>query len=112
MDSEFLILKWELIENNLSEKEIDLLYDLVSKVTDEECEDDDYCVLKRSYIEGKKLAKKFDKERKIALIEKLNELATLSSSEIAHIEADEALLDYIYDKDVSSAFDKVRKNYG
>lgn len=45
------------------------------------------------------------------LLEKLNELRDDHDTESAHLEADELLLAYIADADVSSAFKRLRRWY-
>lgn len=48
---------------------------------------------------------------KEALIERLKTLAEWDDNEAAHIEADDALIEYIDDNDVKEAFDSIRKWY-
>lgn len=45
------------------------------------------------------------------LIAKLKEIALNSDTEVAHVDADAALLEFINDKDVTKAFDAIDKWY-
>ena len=49
--------------------------------------------------------------RKLALLKKLRILAQKSDYEIAHWKADELLIEYINDKEIEEAYDKVGKWY-
>lgn len=46
------------------------------------------------------------------LLQRLRELLTSDDTEAAHSEADQLLIDYIGDKDIAKAFDKLEKWYG
>ena len=50
-------------------------------------------------------------KKKLALIKKLRVLAQKSDYEIAHWKADELLIEYINDKEIEEAYDKVGKWY-
>lgn len=45
------------------------------------------------------------------LLENLNELKEYSDFEYAHLKADELLLDYINDKEITQAFEQIEKQY-
>lgn len=45
------------------------------------------------------------------LLESLSELANFSDDEVAHYEADQALLDYINDPEVTGAWGKIPRWY-
>ena len=45
------------------------------------------------------------------LLEKLAEYARSGDEEVAHLKADEALLDYIDDREIKDAFNKIDKWY-
>ena len=115
MDGEFLVLKWEVIENKLSYSELELFYDLLNKITEDDFEEDEYYVFPKAYIDGYRKGREFDKierkEKKEKLLKELEELGKLKNKEIAHAEADEAIIKYIADKDITKAFDNINKDF-
>ena len=115
MDGDFLVLKWEVIESKLSCSELDLFYDLLNKITEDETYEDEYCVFPKAYIDGYRAGREFDKaerkEKKEKLLKELEELGNLKDTEIAHAEADEAIIKYIADKEITKAFDNVNKDF-
>lgn len=108
MEKEFLVLDWEVIENNLSQKELDLFYDLLNKITEYELEEDDYCVIRKSYLKRVELEEKEHKERKKELFKRLEELSKLEDRDLAHAEADELLINFILDKEIEKLYDKIK----
>ena len=57
------------------------------------------------------MSKKHKKINKQELIDKLHNLKESGDHEGAHGDADEALLDYIHDDEVTEAFDDIEKWY-
>lgn len=114
MNKEFLVIKWNNIEDKLSDSELELFYDLLNKITEDNFEDD-YCVFPKAFIDGyrkgQEEGKKERKEKKEKLLKELEELSELKDVEISHAEADEALVKYIGDKDIMEAFEKIEKWY-
>ena len=114
MNSKFLVLKWEDIEDSLDNGDLNLLYDLLDKVTFDKPEKDYYVIDKSDPVayripevmQGKKL-----QISKSKAIEILKELQELKDYEIAHVEADEVLLKYINDKEIEEAFEGIGKLY-
>lgn len=115
MNNEFLILKWDVIEEKLDSNDLNDFYKLLNIIVEDESEDDDYCVFPKAYIDGYRKGQEFTKEenkkKKEKLLAELEELSTLKDVEIAHAEADEALVQYINDRDVTKAFQKIEKWY-
>ena len=109
MEKEFLVLDWEIIENNLSQKELDLFYDLLNKITEYELEEDDYCVIRKSYLRKIELEEIEQKEKKKELFKHLEELSNLKDKSVAHAEADEILINFISNKDIEKLYDKIIK---
>ena len=88
---------------------------LLNIIIEDDTDDNEYCVFSKAFVDGykkgKELSAKEHKERKEKLLAKLNELSELKDLEIAHVEADEALVKYIDDKDIVEAFEKIEKWY-
>lgn len=110
-DSKYLVIEWQWLEDSLSGSELETLYEYLDRAsfdkeeqkhyvikTTEPCADEVSDILKNKYI------KKQIKLPKEELLDKLKELSQLEDGEIAHIEAVEALLDYINDDSVTDAF--------
>ena len=115
MFNKFLVVKWEWIEEALDDKELDTLYYLLSKVTDEKPEHKYYVVNTDESYAGKVKAIIDRGESKISreeLLRILKELAELKHDpEVAHSEADEAIINYINDPEIEKAFEEVPKWY-
>lgn len=113
MDSKFLVLKWDSIEEKLSDSELNDFYKLLNIIIEDESEEDEYCVFPKAYVDGYRKGQEFTKEenkkKKENLLELLEELSNLKDVEIAHAEADEALIKYINDRDIAKAFEKIEK---
>lgn len=114
MQEDYLVLEWNCIENNLSDVELEMFYDLINKITCQEPERK-YLVLdefKPYVVCNPEVANtKEIKLTKEDLLSQLNELSELGDIEMAHAEADELLLNYIDDREIESAFDKIEKWY-
>ena len=110
MNSDFLILKWSSVEGSLSDEELETLYLLLNKISDED--DTEYCAFPKAYVdgykEGVKERKKEQENKKELLISKLEELKELEDSDLVRAEVDEALLEYINDKDIERIYDKIK----
>ena len=119
MQNEYLVIKWDWIEETLTDEELDTFYSLISVVTEDkpEC---DYLVVnsQEPYAEevdsmikrGKGSTKGKGVVTKSYLLKELKEL-TEADPELAHGEADELLINYINDAEIEKAFDEVPKWY-
>lgn len=115
MNREFLVLKWNDIEDKLSSDELELFYDFLNKITEDKLDEDDFYVFPKAYIDGYRKGQEFSKierkEKKEKLLKELEELKKLANIEIAHLEADEAIINFISDKDITKAFESIKKCY-
>ena len=113
MFNKFLVMKWEWLENALDDIELETLYALLQKASNDKPDYKYYvCNTDEPYAD-KILATLQGGTPKISrkeLLDKLEELRE-ADPEIGHVEADEALLDYINDKEVEDAFEKIEKWY-
>ena len=111
--NKFLVMSWEWIEDSLSDEEIEALYGLLDKASSDKPETN-YIVVDSSepYAE-KVLELQKSKAPVLTKAEALRVLEELTGAdpELAHIEADEALINYINDKEIEKAFDEVPKWY-
>ena len=119
MFNEYLVIKWDWIEEALTDDQLDTLYSLISVATDNKPECDYYVVnSKEPYAEevesmikkGKGSNKGKGVVTKSYLLKELKEL-TEADPELAHGEADELLINYINDAEIEKAFDEVPKWY-
>jgi hypothetical protein len=115
VNSKFLVLKWDSIEEKLSDNELNDFYKLLNIIIEDESEEDEYCVFPKAYVDGYRKGQEFTKEenkrKRENLLKLLEELSNLKDVEIAHAEADEALLNFINDRDIAKAFEKIEKWY-
>lgn len=109
IDSEYLIIKWDWLENSLDDVELDKLYEFINRASFDKDEDRIFVIQKVPYQNEAldNINKKSVKLEKEKLLNKLNELSKLEDSEIACIEATEALLDYINDDDITDAYSDI-----
>ena len=117
LNSRYLVIEWEWLEDTLSNEELEQLYEFLERASFDKDEDRYYVVntkvpysnevleiLKRK---GYKEPEKPVKVTKQQLLDRLQELSKLEDGEIAHVEAVESLLDYINDDAITDAFSDV-----
>jgi hypothetical protein len=113
--NKFLVVKWDWIEEALTDSELNDLYHLLSIITENKPEYKYYVVnTDEPYVDKiKAIVEKGDsKISREDLLRKLKELAELKHDlEVAHSEADELLLSYINDPEIEKAFEEVPKWY-
>ena len=117
LDSKYLVINWEWLEDSLEDNELDTLYEFLDRASFDKEEDRYYVVnTKEPYADevlkilkrkGYKEPEKSVKITKVQLLNKLRELSKLQDGEIAHIEAVEALLDYINDDEIIDAYSDI-----
>lgn len=115
MFNKFLVIKWDWIEETLGDNELNTLYGLLAKVTENKPEYKYYVVntdepyadkIKATVEKGDSKISRYD------LLNKLTELAGDSGDiEAVHAEADELLLEYLNDPEIEAAFEEVPKWY-
>lgn len=114
MFNKFLVVKWDWIEEALNDNELNILYGLLSQVTDDK-PDYKYYVVNTDEPYADKIKVIIEKgDSKISrqeLLNKLKELADIEDTAIAHSEADELLLNYINDPEIEKAFEEVPQWY-
>lgn len=116
MTDKFLVMDWEWLENSLDDEEIETFYGLLDKASADkpEC---NYIVVDTREPYAEKIQDIVKNGRhtrgmlKSEAIKILQELSGLEDLELAHIEADEALLKYLNDKDIEKAYEGVSKWY-
>ena len=111
--TKFLVMKWEWLENALDEIELETLYSLIAKASNDK-PDYKYYVVNTDEPYADKIIQTIQAPpAKISRKELLERLADLQEAdpELAHIEADEAIMNYINDKEVEEAFDLLEKWY-
>lgn len=121
MNSDFLVMKWDWLEEALSDDEINTLYYLLRVASEDKPECHYYVVdTKEPYAEQVKdildrKGKVQEGRQKISRFELLKALKELegdySDPEASHAEADELLLNYINDLEIESLFYKIPKWY-
>ena len=115
MFNKFLVVKWDWIEEALTDSELNDLYHLLSIITEGKPEYKYYVVnTDEPYVDKvKAIVEKGDsKISRADLIENLKELTELKHDpEVAHSEADELLLNYINDPEIEKVFEEVPKWY-
>lgn len=106
LNSEYLIIPWEWLEDTLSGSELETLYEFLDRASFDKDEDRIFVTQEvpchneaLDYMNKKKV--KLTKEQ---LLKRLAELSKLEDGEMAHYEAVEALLDYINDGSITDAF--------
>ena len=115
MFKKFLVVKWDWIEETLTDSELNDLYHLLSIITENKPEYKYYVVnTDEPYVDKiKAIVEKGDsKISREDLLRNLKELAELKHDpEVAHSEADELLLGYINDPEIEKAFEEIPKWY-
>ena len=115
MFNKFLVVKWDWIEEALNDNELETLYKLLSIITEDKPEYKYYVVnTDEPYVDKiKAIVEKGDsKISREELLEELKELSELKHDpEVAHSEADEAIINYINDPEIEQAFEEVPKWY-
>lgn len=117
LNSNYLVIPWEWLEDSLDDNELEKVYEFLERASFDKEEDRYYVVntkepyanevleiLKRGCYREPQKPVKIAKEK---LLDRLGELSKLEDGEIAHIEAVEALLDYINDDDIIDAYTDV-----
>ena len=106
LNSDYLIIPWEWLEDTLSGDELETLYEFLDRASFDKDEDRRFVTQKvpcqneaLDYMNKKKV--KVTKEQ---LLERLAELSKLEDNEIAHVESIEALIEYINDDDIADAY--------
>lgn len=116
MPNDFLVVKWEDIENNLNDEDLETFYELLAKATNETAEKDYYVIDTEAPYAGmvKNIMKKGNKIKitREALLKELKELTFLEHDpEMSHAEAEEHLLNYINDDEITKLFEEIPKWY-
>lgn len=114
MFDKFLVVKWKWLEEALSNEELETLFELLNKATEDKPEykyyvvntDETYAEKVRMIIEGRKEQISRDK-----VLAGLQELAQLKDIELAHLEADDLLIKYLNDVDIEKIYEEVPKWY-
>lgn len=114
LNSNYLVIPWEWLEDSLDDNELEKIYEFLERASFDKEEDRYYVVntkepyanevleiLKRGCYKEPQKPVKIAKEK---LLNRLEELSKLEDGEIAHIEAVEALLDYINDDEIIDAY--------
>ena len=113
--NKFLVLKWDWIEEALSDSELNDFYQLLNIVTEDKPEHKYYVVnTDEPYADKVKVTveKGDSKISRADLIARLKEIsADAGDSEAVHAEADELLLNYINDPEIEKVFEEVPKWY-
>ena len=109
MLGEFLIMKWDWIEETLSPEELNLFFNFLIKASEDK-PDERYELCHKNLGKDKcplnsiTLGKKISKEE---VIKSLNELGECDP-EVALLEAEELLLRYINDKEIEKSFESIK----
>ena len=115
MFNKFLVVKWDWIEEALTDSELNDLYHLLSIITENKPEYKYYVVnTDEPYVDKiKAIVEKGDsKISRAELLSRLKELeGDWGDPEASHAEADELLLNYINDSEIEEAFEEVPKWY-
>lgn len=109
MDTRFIVVEWDKVEAKLSDVQLDLFYELLNEIDKGELEHNEYFVITSNEKKIIDSERKKNLEKKKRLLKILNELKKLSDVEVAHAEADEALLSFIDDKEIERAFEEIGK---
>lgn len=111
----FLVIKWDWLEEALTDDELNTLYSFLAAATDDKPEHKYYVVnYDEPYADKVKciIEKGDSKISKAELLKELQELSKDSADpEASHAEADELLLRYVNDSEIEQAFDKVPRWY-
>lgn len=114
MQTDYLVLKWEDIEEHLNDEELETFYDFLAHITNDTAEDD-YIVINKKLPYAERVQEITAKNEKAITrdetIARLKELSELGDVEVAHCEADELLVNYINDSKITKAFEEVSKWY-
>ena len=114
MQNKYLVLEWDLIENRLTDEELENFYGMLANITAEEPEADYHVInTKEPYADKVKaiMDRGTAKISRKELIEGLRELSELEDIELAHEEADELILSYVNDPVIEKAYEEVSKWY-
>ena len=113
LNSDYLIIPWEWLEDALSGSELETLYEFLNRALFDKDEDSGFVTQEVPYQNEALdyMNKKKVKLTKEQLLDKLKELSKLEDSELAHVEAIEALLDYINDNEITNAYLSVPLNF-
>lgn len=115
MFDKFLVVKWDWVEDALSDNELNDLYHLLSIVTEDKPEHKYYVVNADEPYADRVEALIKNSSPKISRKDLLSSLKELHDEqgdiEAMHAEADELLLRYINDTEVEEAFEEVPKWY-
>lgn len=111
--TKFLVMEWEWLENALDDIELETLYSLIAKASNDKPECKYYVVNTDEPYADKVLQAIQAPSAKISRDKLLERLVDLQETdpETGHIEADEALMEYINDKEIEEAFEKLEKWY-
>ena len=117
MFNKFLVVKWDWIEEALSDSELNDLYHLLNIITEDKPDykyyvvntDEPYADKIKSIVE--KGDSKISRADLLAALKELSQEGYNSDVEAVHAEADELLLNYINDSEIEKAFDEVPKWY-
>ena len=117
LDSRYLVIEWEWLEDSLEDSELEKLYEYIERASFDKEEhkyyvvdtqapyaEDVYKILKRGCYKPPEKPIKLEKGK---LLSRLAELSKLEDGEIAQAEAIEAILDYINDDEITRAYCKV-----
>ena len=114
MIDKYLVIPWEWLEDSLTGSELEKMYEFLERASFDKEEDRYYVVNTKVPYSNEVLKiiknggyKKPEKISKGQLLDKLRELSKLQDGEIAHIEAVEALLDYINDDEIIDAYSDI-----
>ena len=114
MIDKYLVMPWEWLEDSLTGSELEKMYEFLERASFDKEEDRYYVVNTKVPYSNEVLKiiknggyKKPEKISKGQLLDKLRELSKLQDGEIAHIEAVEALLDYINDDEIIDAYSDI-----
>lgn len=115
MFNKFLVVKWDWIEEALTDSELNDLYHLLSIITENKPDykyyvvntDEPYADKVKAIVE--KGDSKISREGLLKVLKELSEIK--HDPEVAHSEADEAILRYINDPEIEKAFEEVPKWY-
>lgn len=110
-EGKYLVIEWQWLEDSLNDEELETLYDFLDRATFDK-EEQKYYVIEQEEPRADEVAeilknkrqKKHVKLPKQELLDRLNKLSELEDSELAHMEAVEALLDYINDDSIIDAY--------
>ena len=105
-NSEYLIIPWDWLESSLNGFELEKMYEFLERASFDK--DEDRRIVAQEIPCHNEALNYMNRKKKVLtkdeLLVKLAELSKLDDSEIAHIEAVEALLNYINDENIADAY--------